>query len=150
MCLLQFLIQFFSCLVLSAALKVTFPNPVYVVRLLTRCIFCAVGMVLVRTEAGQLVLVPQQVLAQAKAQNQTKAAVSPTPATTTTGATIRLTAPVQQVCDVLSEKEIRQNSTFPYRRNGTLYQLHIQWWASFTWKRFIILCKKNKQTGIYF
>ncbi|KAM9470924.1 transcription initiation factor TFIID subunit 4 isoform 2-T2 [Clarias gariepinus] len=54
------------------------------------------GMVLVRTEAGQLVLVPQQVLAQAKAQNQTKAALSPTPATTTTGATIRVTAPVQQ------------------------------------------------------
>ncbi|MCJ8734335.1 hypothetical protein PDJAM_G00234010 [Pangasius djambal] len=55
------------------------------------------GMVLVRTEAGQLVLVPQQVLAQAKAQNQTKAALSPTPATTTTaGATIRVTTPVQQ------------------------------------------------------
>lgn len=106
--------------VLSAALKVTFLNPVYVVRLLTRCIFCAVGMVLVRTEAGQLVLVPQQVLAQAKAQNQTKAALSPSPATTTTGATIRLTAPVQQVCDVLSEKEIRQNSTFPHHCNGTL------------------------------
>ncbi|KAI5105404.1 transcription initiation factor TFIID subunit 4 [Silurus meridionalis] len=52
------------------------------------------GMVLVRTEAGQLVLVPQQVLAQAKAQNQTKAALSPTPATTTT--TIRVTTPVQQ------------------------------------------------------
>ncbi|TSK28068.1 Transcription initiation factor TFIID subunit 4 [Bagarius yarrelli] len=54
------------------------------------------GMVLVRTEAGQLVLVPQQVLAQAKAQTQTKAALSPTPATTTTGATIRVTTPVQQ------------------------------------------------------
>ncbi|XP_053487157.1 transcription initiation factor TFIID subunit 4 isoform X1 [Ictalurus furcatus] len=54
------------------------------------------GMVLVRTEAGQLVLVPQQVLAQAKAQNQTKATLSPTPATTTTTATIRVTTPVQQ------------------------------------------------------
>ncbi|KAK3564637.1 hypothetical protein QTP86_024245, partial [Hemibagrus guttatus] len=54
------------------------------------------GMVLVRTEAGQLVLVPQQVLAQAKAQNQTKATLSPTPATTTTGATIRVTTSVQQ------------------------------------------------------
>lgn len=63
------------------------------------CIVCALGMVLVRTEAGQLVLVPQQVLAQAKAQNQTKATLSPTPATTTTTATIRVTTPVQQVCE---------------------------------------------------
>ncbi|KAG7329426.1 hypothetical protein KOW79_007600 [Hemibagrus wyckioides] len=54
------------------------------------------GMVLVRTEAGQLVLVPQQVLAQAKAQTQTKGTLSQTPATTTTGATIRVTTPVQQ------------------------------------------------------
>ncbi|XP_062856793.1 transcription initiation factor TFIID subunit 4 [Trichomycterus rosablanca] len=54
------------------------------------------GMVLVRTETGQLVLVPQQVLAQAKAQ--TKAALSPTPApspTTTAGATFRVTTSVQ-------------------------------------------------------
>ncbi|XP_060740814.1 transcription initiation factor TFIID subunit 4 [Tachysurus vachellii] len=54
------------------------------------------GMVLVRTEAGQLVLVPQQVLAQAKAQNQTKATLSPTPSATTTGTTIRVTTPLQQ------------------------------------------------------
>lgn len=73
--------------------------PVCFVEVLMRCIVCALGMVLVRTEAGQLVLVPQQVLAQAKAQNQTKAALSPTPATTTTGATIRVTTPVQQVCE---------------------------------------------------
>ncbi|XP_066505994.1 transcription initiation factor TFIID subunit 4 isoform X2 [Hoplias malabaricus] len=56
------------------------------------------GMVLVRTEAGQLVLVPQQVLAQAKAQSQTqnKPALSPRPATPTTTATFRVTAPVVQ------------------------------------------------------
>ncbi|XP_076877684.1 transcription initiation factor TFIID subunit 4 isoform X2 [Brachyhypopomus gauderio] len=50
------------------------------------------GMVLVRTEAGQLVLVPQQVLAQAKAQNQNKATLSPRPATPT----FRVTTPVAQ------------------------------------------------------
>uniref|UniRef100_W5K1S8 Si:dkey-219c3.2 n=1 Tax=Astyanax mexicanus TaxID=7994 RepID=W5K1S8_ASTMX len=54
------------------------------------------GMVLVRTEAGQLVLVPQQVLAQAKAQNQNKPALSPRPATPTTAATFRVTTPVVQ------------------------------------------------------
>ncbi|XP_072520014.1 transcription initiation factor TFIID subunit 4 [Salminus brasiliensis] len=54
------------------------------------------GMVLVRTEAGQLVLVPQQVLAQAKAQNQSKPALSPRPATPTTTATFRVTTPVVQ------------------------------------------------------
>ncbi|KAK1804378.1 hypothetical protein P4O66_020386, partial [Electrophorus voltai] len=54
------------------------------------------GMVLVRTEAGQLVLVPQQVLAQAKAQNQNKANLSPRPATPSTGATFRVTTPVSQ------------------------------------------------------
>ncbi len=42
-------------------------------------------MVLVRTEAGQLALVPQQVLAQAKAQNQNKGTLSPRPATPTAG-----------------------------------------------------------------
>ncbi|XP_051739134.1 transcription initiation factor TFIID subunit 4 isoform X3 [Ctenopharyngodon idella] len=54
------------------------------------------GMVLVRTEAGQLALVPQQVLAQAKAQNQNKATMSPRPATPTAGAAFRVTTPVAQ------------------------------------------------------
>lgn len=73
-----------------------------------RCVICAVGMVLVRTEAGQLVLVPQQVLAQAKAQNQTKATLSPTPATTT----IRVTTPVQQVCEYTFRT--KQDSAVPF------------------------------------
>uniref|UniRef100_A0A8C1UCZ2 Si:dkey-219c3.2 n=1 Tax=Cyprinus carpio TaxID=7962 RepID=A0A8C1UCZ2_CYPCA len=54
------------------------------------------GMVLVRTEAGQLALVPQQVLAQAKAQNQNKGTLSPRPATPTAGTTFRVTTPVAQ------------------------------------------------------
>lgn len=54
------------------------------------------GMVLVRTEAGQLALVPQQVLAQAKAQNQNKGTMSPRPATPTAGAAFRVTTPVAQ------------------------------------------------------
>lgn len=78
-------------------------------------LYRAVGMVLVRTEAGQFVLVPQQVLAQAKAQNQMKAALSPTPVTTTTGATIRVTTPVQQVCEYPQKK-----CTFSCRCSGTL------------------------------
>ncbi len=51
------------------------------------------GMVLVRTEMGQLVMVPQQVLAQAQAktqQGQTVANITQRPATPTTGATIRV------------------------------------------------------------
>ncbi|KAK0145735.1 Transcription initiation factor TFIID subunit 4 [Merluccius polli] len=54
------------------------------------------GMVLVRTETGQLVMVPQQVLAQAQAksqQGQTVSNISPRPATPTAGATIRVSAP---------------------------------------------------------
>ncbi|XP_051978798.1 transcription initiation factor TFIID subunit 4-like [Xyrauchen texanus] len=54
------------------------------------------GMVLVRTEAGQLALVPQQVLAQAKAQNLNKGTLSPRPATPTAGAAFRVTTPVAQ------------------------------------------------------
>ncbi|KAM7415215.1 hypothetical protein PAMA_019841 [Pampus argenteus] len=53
------------------------------------------GMVLVRTETGQLVMVPQQVLAQAQAktqQGQTVANITQRPATPTAGATIRVTA----------------------------------------------------------
>uniref|UniRef100_UPI003AAF813B transcription initiation factor TFIID subunit 4-like n=1 Tax=Centroberyx gerrardi TaxID=166262 RepID=UPI003AAF813B len=57
------------------------------------------GMVLVRTETGQLVMVPQQVLAQAQAktqQGQTVANISPRPATPTAGATIRVSTPSPQ------------------------------------------------------
>ncbi|KAM6973186.1 transcription initiation factor TFIID subunit 4-like [Aplochiton taeniatus] len=56
------------------------------------------GMVLVRTETGQLVMVPQQVLAQAQAktqQAQTVTNISPRPATPTAGATIRVSTPSQ-------------------------------------------------------
>jgi transcription initiation factor TFIID subunit 4 len=47
----------------------------------------------VRTEMGQLVMVPQQALAQAQAQAQTQAQnnISPRTATTTAGATFRAT-----------------------------------------------------------
>ncbi|XP_073328543.1 transcription initiation factor TFIID subunit 4-like isoform X2 [Pagrus major] len=51
------------------------------------------GMVLVRTETGQLVMVPQQVLAQAQAktqQGQTVANITQRPATPTAAATIRV------------------------------------------------------------
>ncbi|XP_075994961.1 transcription initiation factor TFIID subunit 4-like isoform X2 [Genypterus blacodes] len=52
------------------------------------------GMVLVRTETGQLVMVPQQVLAQAQAKTQqgqaTVANISPRPVTPTAGAAIRV------------------------------------------------------------
>ncbi|XP_034391478.1 transcription initiation factor TFIID subunit 4-like isoform X2 [Cyclopterus lumpus] len=53
------------------------------------------GMVLVRTETGQLVMVPQQVLAQAQAktqQGQAVANISQRPATPTAGTTIRVSA----------------------------------------------------------
>ncbi|XP_024911774.1 transcription initiation factor TFIID subunit 4-like isoform X3 [Cynoglossus semilaevis] len=52
------------------------------------------GMVLVRTETGQLVMVPQQVLAQAQAKTQQ--AIRPT-APPTTGATVRVGAPTTGV-----------------------------------------------------
>ncbi|XP_068169052.1 transcription initiation factor TFIID subunit 4-like isoform X1 [Antennarius striatus] len=51
------------------------------------------GMVLVRTETGQLVMVPQQALAQAQAklqQGQAVANIAQRPTTPTTGATIRV------------------------------------------------------------
>ncbi|KAM9766164.1 transcription initiation factor TFIID subunit 4 isoform 2-T2 [Menidia menidia] len=53
------------------------------------------GMVLVRTELGQLVMVPQQALAQAQAQAQNN--VSPRQAAPTTGATFRVTTPQSPV-----------------------------------------------------
>uniref|UniRef100_A0A3P9JL92 Transcription initiation factor TFIID subunit 4 n=1 Tax=Oryzias latipes TaxID=8090 RepID=A0A3P9JL92_ORYLA len=49
------------------------------------------GMVLVRTELGQLVMVPQQALAQAQAQAQNS--ISPRPATPTTATTFRVSTP---------------------------------------------------------
>uniref|UniRef100_A0A3B4Y592 Si:dkey-219c3.2 n=1 Tax=Seriola lalandi dorsalis TaxID=1841481 RepID=A0A3B4Y592_SERLL len=55
------------------------------------------GMVLVRTETGQLVMVPQQVLAQAQAktqQAQTVASITQRPATPTAGATIRVSTAI--------------------------------------------------------
>lgn len=56
------------------------------------------GMVLVRTELGQLVMVPQQALAQAQAQAQAQNNISPRPATPTTGASFRVTTPQVRVC----------------------------------------------------
>ncbi|XP_072321994.1 transcription initiation factor TFIID subunit 4-like isoform X2 [Eucyclogobius newberryi] len=49
------------------------------------------GMVLVRTELGQLVMVPQQALAQAQAQAQAQNNTSPRPATPSTGTAFRVT-----------------------------------------------------------
>lgn len=58
------------------------------------------GMVLVRTELGQLVMVPQQALAQVQAQAQAQAqnSISPRPATPTTGASFRVTTPQVRHC----------------------------------------------------
>lgn len=56
-------------------------------------------MVLVRTELGQLVMVPQQALAQVQAQAQAQAqnSISPRPGTPTTGASFRVTTPQVRV-----------------------------------------------------
>ncbi|KAJ0056239.1 hypothetical protein NL108_004524 [Boleophthalmus pectinirostris] len=51
------------------------------------------GMVLVRTELGQLVMVPQHALAQAQAQAQAQNNTSPRPAMPTTGTPFRVTTP---------------------------------------------------------
>ncbi|XP_047219894.1 transcription initiation factor TFIID subunit 4-like isoform X5 [Girardinichthys multiradiatus] len=51
------------------------------------------GMVLVRTELGQLVMVPQQALAQAQAQAQAQNNISPRPAAPSTGTPFRVTTP---------------------------------------------------------
>ncbi|XP_059507780.1 transcription initiation factor TFIID subunit 4-like isoform X4 [Stegostoma tigrinum] len=50
------------------------------------------GMILVRTESGQLVMVPQQALAQAQAQAQCPGSISPRPSAPTSVATFRLTS----------------------------------------------------------
>ncbi|XP_072451893.1 transcription initiation factor TFIID subunit 4-like isoform X3 [Chiloscyllium punctatum] len=49
------------------------------------------GMILVRTDSGQLVMVPQQALAQVQAQAQRPGSISPRPSAPTSVATIRLT-----------------------------------------------------------
>ncbi|XP_026094814.1 transcription initiation factor TFIID subunit 4-like isoform X2 [Carassius auratus] len=69
------------------------------------------GMVLVRTEAGQLALVPQQVLAQAKAQNQNKGTLSPRPATPTAGTAFRVTTPVAQKTAVVTITSAQKPTT---------------------------------------
>ncbi|XP_077419141.1 transcription initiation factor TFIID subunit 4 isoform X3 [Vanacampus margaritifer] len=66
------------------------------------------GMVLVRTELGQLVLVPQQALAQAQAQAQAQGQVqaqnniSPRPATPTTATSFRVSTPQGPVAPVVA------------------------------------------------
>ncbi|XP_028297560.1 transcription initiation factor TFIID subunit 4 isoform X2 [Gouania willdenowi] len=55
------------------------------------------GMVLVRTELGQLVMVPQQALAQAQAQAQAQNSIAPRPTTPTTATSFRVTAPQSSV-----------------------------------------------------
>ncbi|XP_055010768.1 transcription initiation factor TFIID subunit 4-like isoform X3 [Boleophthalmus pectinirostris] len=55
------------------------------------------GMVLVRTELGQLVMVPQHALAQAQAQAQAQNNTSPRPAMPTTGTPFRVTTPQSPV-----------------------------------------------------
>ncbi|TRY56145.1 hypothetical protein DNTS_015266 [Danionella cerebrum] len=69
------------------------------------------GTVLVRTEAGQLALVPQHVLAQAKAQNQNKGTLSPRPAAPTAGATYRVTTPVVQPKTVVTITSAQKPTT---------------------------------------
>lgn len=64
-------------------------------------LFAPSGMVLVRTETGQLVMVPQQVLAQAQAktqQGQTVANISQRPGTPTAGAAIRVSTATTVGC----------------------------------------------------
>ncbi|XP_065147984.1 transcription initiation factor TFIID subunit 4 isoform X2 [Paramisgurnus dabryanus] len=69
------------------------------------------GMVLVRTEVGQLVLVPQQVLAQVKAQNQNKGTLSPRPATPTATTSFRVAAPVAQKTAVVTITSAQKPTT---------------------------------------
>ncbi|XP_058485463.1 transcription initiation factor TFIID subunit 4-like isoform X3 [Solea solea] len=64
------------------------------------------GMVLVRTELGQLVMVPQQALAQVQAQAQAQAqaqnSISPRPATPTTGTSFKVTTPQGPVAPAIA------------------------------------------------
>ncbi|XP_037549919.1 transcription initiation factor TFIID subunit 4-like [Nematolebias whitei] len=68
------------------------------------------GMVLVRTELGQFVLVPQQALAQVQAQAQAQNNMSPRPMTPATGTSFNVTTPQQ--CPVTSHTT-RQCSLTP-------------------------------------
>uniref|UniRef100_A0A3Q2R3I9 Transcription initiation factor TFIID subunit 4-like n=1 Tax=Fundulus heteroclitus TaxID=8078 RepID=A0A3Q2R3I9_FUNHE len=70
------------------------------------------GMVLVRTELGQLVMVPQQALAQAQAQAQAQNNSSPRPAAPTTGTSFRVTAP-QQTPVVMTPQAPAQSTSQP-------------------------------------
>lgn len=67
------------------------------------------GMVLVRTETGQLVMVPQQVLAQAQAktqQSQAVTSIAQRPATPTAATTIRVsTAPTVSSAHTMQVRE---------------------------------------------
>lgn len=67
------------------------------------------GMVLVRTETGQLVMVPQQVLAQAQAktqQSQAVTSITQRPATPTAATTIRVsTAPTVSSAHTMQVQE---------------------------------------------
>ncbi|XP_059191691.1 transcription initiation factor TFIID subunit 4-like [Centropristis striata] len=76
------------------------------------------GMVLVRTETGQLVMVPQQVLAQAQAktqQGQTVANITQRPATPTAGTAIRVstatTAPTVRLAAPAQTRMVQSPST---------------------------------------
>ena len=69
------------------------------------------GMVLVRTELGQLVMVPQQALAQVQAQAQAQAQsnISPRPVTPTTGASFRVAAPQVRLCTKHTKVHVQLN-----------------------------------------
>ncbi|XP_004571587.1 transcription initiation factor TFIID subunit 4 isoform X3 [Maylandia zebra] len=77
------------------------------------------GMVLVRTETGQLVMVPQQVLAQAQAktqQSQAVTSITQRPATPTAGTTIRVsTAPTKALAVAPSITPVSVKMTTPQK-----------------------------------
>lgn len=77
------------------------------------------GMVLVRTETGQLVMVPQQVLAQAQAklqQGQAVANITQRPATPTATTTIRVSTAT--TVGPLQDREHLQPLGFPQSWNA--------------------------------
>uniref|UniRef100_H3CYU9 TAFH domain-containing protein n=1 Tax=Tetraodon nigroviridis TaxID=99883 RepID=H3CYU9_TETNG len=80
------------------------------------------GMVLVRTELGQLVMVPQQALAQVQAQAQAQAQnnISPRPATPTTGASYRVATP-QSTSTSMFDRQYNNNAKKIGVQCSTLY-----------------------------
>lgn len=90
---------------------------------------CLSGMVLVRTELGQLVMVPQQALAQVQAQAQAQAqaqvqaqaqnSISPRPGTPTSGASFRVTTP---------QVRAPQRPHTPGRKGKALPRSHMHSW----------------------